>query len=74
MKSCDQCGCEIPEGAEIQDTVTERVTAHGGRTVVRTLCPECARQRAGLAGFVFKALGLLLVGMGVLGLLGWLMH
>ncbi len=74
MENCDPCGCEIPPGAEVRDIVTERMTAESSRSVVRTLCPECARRRAGLAGFVFQVVGLLLVGMVILGLVGWLVH
>jgi hypothetical protein len=74
MKTCDVCGCEIPPGAEVRDEVIEPGLKGAGRTVERTLCPECARRRAGLAGFLFKIIGLLLIGMGVIGLIGWLMR
>jgi hypothetical protein len=75
MKNCDQCGCEISPGAEVRDLVTEGGgRLGGGRKVVRTLCRECARRRANLAGFVLKVIALLLVGMILLGLLGRLLH
>jgi hypothetical protein len=72
MKRCHRCGCQIPPGAEVHDIVTEQV-GKARRAVERTFCPQCAR-RAGLAEFLFKVIGLLLVGMGVIGLLGWLAH
>jgi hypothetical protein len=73
MKHCDQCGCEIPPGEEVHDIVTERF-GKGSHDVKRTFCPQCARQRSNLAGFLLKVIGLLVIGMAVLGLLGSLMH
>lgn len=75
--NCDRCGCEIVPGEETHATASEQVGAahHGGaqtRTVSLTLCPACARRRAEMPAFVLKALGVLLIGMGLLGLLGWL--
>lgn len=66
---CDHCGCDIPEGEEIEDTRATGFSGTIGNTVQTTelfyLCRSCAAS----ANQHWKILGYVFVGIAILGLL-----
>jgi hypothetical protein len=70
---CDKCGCDIAPGQAVQ---TSREEFHGGEGVTRTvpavLCVTCAAAQRKTARHLIWGVGLLLAGLLLVGLIGWL--
>ena len=64
---CDDCGCDIPAGQEIETTRSKQTGGvdHMGprtRTELITICPRCSRRRNFLGWMAGLAVALLFFG------------
>jgi len=78
---CDGCGCQFSARETVQDTRSEQIETGAGagtsgrpktKTVLITLCPECAASRAGTYRFVFWIAAVVVGGLCLAALAQWL--
>lgn len=64
---CDDCGCDIPAGQEVETTRSEQTGGPGltgahTSTELATLCPACARRRATWGWIIGLAVAITAIG------------